>query len=260
MYIAIIQARMGSSRLPKKVLADIKGKPMLLHLIKRLKQSKKIERIVIATSTNQGDDNIESFAKKNSIDYFRGSEDDLLDRFYQAAKKFKADHIVRIWGDCVLIDPKVVDDVINIYEKDKLDYCSNVRPATFPRGNDVEVFSFKALEKTWKENNDKFYREYMTDYIFRNPQIFKLGNLKYKKDLSKINWCVDYPEDLAFAKAVIEHFDVNSFSFEDVLSYMEDNPDIAGINKGKERYTDYKAELKKKGLNNPEEKIGKTKI
>jgi len=249
MIVAIIQARMGSTRLPRKSLKEILGKPLLLHIIERLRFSKSIDKIAIATSDGSADDEIADFADKNGIAVYRGSETDLLDRFNQAAKKFGAEHIVRVWGDSVLIDPKVVDAVIDHYLKEHFDYCSNVHPPTFVRGNDVEVFSFKALETAWKEVSDPVFREYMTDYIYRNPSIFKIGNVKNDTDLSGFNAVeIDYEEDFILAKSILEHFNGRMFYMNDILEFLKQNPDVADINKNKLRYADYKEQLKKKGL------------
>jgi spore coat polysaccharide biosynthesis protein SpsF (cytidylyltransferase family) len=245
MYCAIIQARMGSSRLPEKVLRDIGAKPMLLRIVERLRQVRHLEKIGIATSSNPLDDAIEAFAREHHVPTHRGSEDDLLDRFYGAAAAFGATHIVRIWGDCVLLDPKIIDETISRYQRDKLDYCSNVRPATFPRGTDVEVFSFASLKATWTEAKDPFYREYMSDFIWRQPERFKVGNVTHEPDLSSINWCVDYPEDYAFAQAVYAQFPNGNFHMEDVLNFMQAHPEYAKKQKGLARYAEYEQAFKK---------------
>ena len=151
MIAAIIQARTGSSRLPAKVLADIVGKPLLVHLINRVKAAKLVEGIIIATTTNEADRVISKMAGENGVDYFTGSEEDVLDRYYQVATKFNTDPIVRITADCPLIDPYIIDVVIQRYLKGDCDYAANIIKRTYPDGLDVEVFGYKALKKAWKE-------------------------------------------------------------------------------------------------------------
>ena len=190
----MIQARMESTRLCGKVLKEILGKPMLWYLINRLKHAKLLDQIVLATSGKESDEPILKFAKKNDIAYYAGSELDLLDRIYQAAKKFEADAIVRITADCPLIDPEIVDKVIKYYlDKGPFDYVSNARPkATYPVGLDTEVYSFKALEKAWEEVKDTFRREWLSTNFFECPEKYRLGLLEYEEDLSYMRWTVDY--------------------------------------------------------------------
>ncbi|HLD89001.1 MAG TPA: UDP-2,4-diacetamido-2,4,6-trideoxy-beta-L-altropyranose hydrolase [Candidatus Nanoarchaeia archaeon] len=207
---AIIQARTGSTRLPKKVLLDISGKPMLVHVIDRVKMAKKVDEIIIATTTNKKDDVVVNIAKKEEVNFFRGSEEDVLDRYYNAAKQSRADLIVRITSDCTLIDPEIIDRIIgkfqNVFENKKADYASNVHERTFPRGLDVEVFSFKALEKSFKEAKDPVYREHVTAYIYRHPEIFKICSLKASNEYfaPELRFCVDTKEDLALIRKIYE--------------------------------------------------------
>lgn len=250
--VAFVQARLGSSRLPEKALREIEGKPMIWHIIDRLKHSKHITNIVVATTVNPLDDKIGAFCEQNKVGYHRGSEMDLVSRFYETAKKFNADIIVRIWGDCVFIDPAIVDQGIQMLLDGKLDYVSNVRPPSFPRGMDFEVFTFQALERDNKETaGDVFFREYMTDYIFRNPDKFKLGNLKNDTDLSARCLYVDYADDLALAQAIYKEMYAQGkkmFHLKDILDLLEQNPALKQMNAGLQRYGDYLAELKKKGM------------
>jgi len=249
--VAFVQARLGSSRLPEKSLREIEGKPMIWHIIERLKHSKHINKIVVATTVNPLDDKIAAFCEQNGVGYHRGSEMDLVSRFYETAKKFNADVIVRIWGDCVFIDPQIVDKVIELLLNNKLDYASNVRPPSFPRGMDCEVFTFQTLERDFKETSDPFYREYMTDYIFRNPDKFKLGNLANDTDLSSRCLYVDYADDLALAQEIYKEMHAQGkkvFYLKDILDLLEQNPKLKQMNAGLQRYSDYLAELKKKGM------------
>jgi len=231
--VAIIQARMGSIRLPGKVLMDIEGKPMLWHVINRVKYSKLINKIVIATSTNKKDDVIEEFCKSNNIDFYRGSEMDVLDRYYQAAKVFKASLIVRITSDCPLIDPEVVDLVIKTHLSSDVDYTSNNIERTFPRGLDTEVFKFSALEKAYKEAVAPYQREHVTVYIYENPYLFRLNNVKNDKDISYLRWTVDEKADLHFVREIYKRLNKEDriFLMRDILNVLEREPFLIEINK-----------------------------
>ena len=231
--VAIIQARMGSIRLPGKVLMDIEGKPMLWHVINRVKYSKLINKIVIATSTNKKDDVIEEFCKSNNIDFYRGSEMDVLDRYYQAAKVFKASLIVRITSDCPLIDPEVVDLVIKTHLSSDVDYTSNNIKRTFPRGLDTEVFKLSALEKAYKEAVAPYQREHVTVYIYENPYLFRLNNVKNDKDISYLRWTVDEKADLHFVREIYKRLNKEDriFLMRDILNVLEREPFLIEINK-----------------------------
>lgn len=235
--VTIVQARCSSSRLPNKVLLPLVGKELLLRQIERMSVSKMIVKIVVATSLEASDDFIEKLCNENSITCFRGSLNDLLDRHYQAAKLFNADAVVKIPSDCPLIDPKIIDDVINFFLKncDKYDYVSNLHPASYPDGNDVEIMHFSVLEKSWKESSKDFEREHTTPYIWENPEIFKIGNYLWEtgKDYSMSHrFTIDYPEDYEFIKIVYEKLYPSNpyFSLEDILNLLENNPEIKKIN------------------------------
>ena len=159
---AIVQARITSKRLPKKVLANISGKPMLERVVDRLKAARKIDEIIIAIPDTKENNELEGFIRKNDFKYFKGSEDDVLSRYYQTAKSFKCDVIVRFTADCPLIDPKIVDLIIEKYLSSDADYASNVIKRTFPRGLDTEVFNFEVLEKAHKEAKERYQREHVT--------------------------------------------------------------------------------------------------
>lgn len=226
---------MASTRLPGKTLMEIEGKPILWHLIERLKHSKLIDKIIIATTYNPKDKAIVDFAKKYSLLVMRGSEDDVLDRFYQAARKIKADIIVRVTPDCPLLDPKVVDEVISEYLKGGYDYVTNTLIYTYPDGLDVEVFSFDALRKAHREAKSKAEREHITLYI-RNSGIFKIKNVANANPVSLHNfrWCVDEDRDLKFIKAVYKylHSDGKIFYMKDVIDLLKVHPQIQRINSG----------------------------
>ena len=215
MIAVIIQARIASTRLPGKVMMDINGKPMLLRLIERLKSCGL--DIVIATSTDPSNEPLFELAKEHKFPIFAvDNENDVLNRYYQVASKLKLNTIVRITSDCPLIDPKVLTHVIQVYTINHCNYCSNVIERTYPDGLDCEVFSFKALEKVWKEAKDPYDREHVTPYILRNPDKFKLLSVENETDLSHLRWTVDTAEDLKFARWVYGKLGDN-FYMEDVL-------------------------------------------
>ncbi len=223
--IAIVQARMGSNRLPGKVLKRIRGKPILWYVIKRLKLSRGIGRIVVATSVQKENDAIEKFCKKTKTACFRGSEADVLKRYYDCAKKEKADQIIRITADCPLIDPNLVDMVIKEHLKKKNQYtATNVESGRhFPRGQDVEIFGFATLERTNKEAKSRSEREHVTLYITKNPRKFKTQYINPKKKLKTqdIRLCVDYTDDFVLIKDIIEFFDPRiGFSLADIEGFF----------------------------------------
>ncbi len=228
----IIQARMGSTRLPNKVMAEILGKPMLWHLISRIKQSKYNPEIIIATSISEEDKQILQLAKDLNIKSFAGSVDDVLDRFYQAALKFRSETFVRITADCPLIDPKVFDEVVKAFLVDDVDFTSNTHPPTYPDGLDVEVFSFKTLEKTWKEAKLSSEREHVTAYMWKNPNIFKLNNVYNDFDIHELRWTVDEKEDLLFVKEVYRNLypKKKNFLMADILNLLVKKPELSEIN------------------------------
>lgn len=233
MISAIIQARMGSTRLPGKVLKEVLGKPILWHLINRIKKAKLTNKIIIATTKNEIDRPILKFAEENGIKNYAGSEENVLDRYYQAAKKFNADPIVRITADCPLIDPEIIDSVVRYYLDNEYDYVANTLvPSTFPDGMDVEVFSFKNLEKIWKEATLPSQREHVTFYFWQNPEIFSVGRYDLPEDLSKYRLTLDYPEDLVLIKIIFEElYPKNSrFSLYDIVEFLRSNPELQKIN------------------------------
>lgn len=233
--VCCVQARMGSTRLPGKVMLPILGRPVIWHVVNRLRHSRLIDEIVISTSANPLDDVIGNFARSEGISCYRGKENDLMDRLYQTAKLFNANAIVRITADCPLIDPKVVDTVVKKFldNAEKVDYVSNIIKRTFPDGLDTEVIGYEALHKAWQEVTDEFWREWATMYFVENPQKFRLMNVEYFRDLSKLRWTLDYREDLEFIREVYKHLysnNENIFYMEDILKLLEQRPEIAEIN------------------------------
>ena len=228
--VAIIQARSNSSRFPKKVLKKIDNKTLLEILISRLSFSKSISKIVIATTNSEDDKQIVNICKTLNIDFFCGSEKDVLKRYYLSAKKFKATDVIRITGDCPLIDHRIVDLVISKYISSQVDYASNINPPSFPDGMDVEIFSFKILKKINKMKLLSSDREHVTSILRRNKKINKI-NIKNQEDCSKIRLCVDHQEDLDLVSIIYKKFRKEiDFSLNKILSYIKKNPEILKTN------------------------------
>jgi spore coat polysaccharide biosynthesis protein SpsF len=231
--LIISQARCGSTRLPGKVLKKICDKPLLWYLYKRIDNVKTPNTFIIATATNPNSKPIIEFAEKFNINVFVGSEEDVLDRHYQAAKKFSGDIIVRITSDCPLADPQIIDTGLKIFLNGNYDYVSNVHPPTYPDGFDVEIFSFNALEIAWKEAKEQFDREHVTAYIWRNSDKFILKNFENNEDLSNIRLTVDTKEDFILISKVIERFFENwsNITMNDVVNFLMENPELLKINR-----------------------------
>ncbi len=231
MTAIIIQARLGSTRLPRKVLKPILERPLIDFLIERLKQVKLVDQIIVATTSSKEDDVLYDILLKAGIDCFRGSEEDVLDRYYQTAKVFKVDTIIRITADCPLMDPAIVEKVISFYRSNQFDYVSNIHPPTYPDGLDVEIFSFLVLEKIWKKAAGREEREHVTLPIVRSGR-YHLGNVSGETDYSSERWTVDYEEDYFLVKKIIEALypDNPSFNMQDVLEYKASHPEVFKIN------------------------------
>lgn len=232
--ILIVQARMGSTRLPGKILKEVLEKPLLAYEVERLRRVRKADEIVIATTTNSIDQPVVDFCHLEQVPLYRGSEEDVLDRYYQAAKAFSADVIVRVSGDCPLIDPEVIDCVIEFYLKHypQYQYVSNTIERTYPRGMDVEVFSFDALEKAAKEAKRPEEREHVTPYFYENPDLFSLGKVIHSPNESVHRWTVDTSEDLQLISNLIEALYPNkpNFGMIDILNQFKEHPDWMAIN------------------------------
>lgn len=238
--LAIIQARMGSTRLPGKVLKDIGGRTMLERVADRTQRAKLLDGIVVATTTEAADDVIEGLCRKQNLPCFRGSQHDCLDRYFQAATKYNAGTVVRITADCPLIDPEVVDRVVQefIDRQPQIDYASNVFPLrTFPRGLDTEVVRFDVLERAWREEKHPVWREHVTAYIYRSPNIFRIHGVTNDIDYSHMRWTVDTAEDLTFVQCIFGHFQHDQFSWLDVVHILENNPQWLDINRHVEQET-----------------------
>lgn len=234
--IVFVQARMGSTRLPGKVLKKVLNKELLVYEVERIKRAKKVDDVVVITSTNEDDNLICDLCQSNNIKCYRGSENDLLDRHYQAAKIYQADFIVKVPSDCPLADPNIIDEVIDLWlnNQDKYDYVSNYHPPTFPDGLDAEGCPFSILETAWKEAKEAHEREHTFPFIWDNPQRFRIGNITNPRGDMFLTerWTLDYPEDYDFIKTVIEELkDRPDFSMDDVLELLKRKPEIKEINK-----------------------------
>lgn len=230
--IAIIQARTGSTRLPGKVLMDLAGEPMLVRVVNRTRRAKLLDDLIVATTELPQDDVLAQLCVSREWNYYRGSEQDVLDRYYQAAYTNHADVIVRITSDCPLIDPHLTDEVIQAYlSPPEADYVSNNLPTrTFPRGLDTEVFGFKLLEQLWKQDKNPQTREHVTLHILKNLNSFRTRGVNNNQDLSGWRWTVDTPEDLQFVRKIYEYFLNDKFSWRDVAQLVTDHPDWQRIN------------------------------
>ena len=227
----IVQARMGSTRLPGKTLMKLNEHHSTLgFVIKQLSFSKLIDKIVIATTTLEQDDIIEKHANQLNIECFRGNSDDVLDRYYKCAKSLKIDLVIRITSDCPLIDPMIVDEIIKIYQSRNYDYFTNTLTRTYPVGTDVEIFSFKTLEKTWENAKLPSEREHVTSFIRNKKMNFKLGNMVNDENLGFHRWTLDREEDLNLIRHIISKVNKNPILMDDVLQLFSIEPELIKIN------------------------------
>ncbi len=233
---AIVQARFGSTRLPGKILKEIYHKPILWHVVNRLSYSKQIDKIIVATTDLAEDDQVQEFCEANNFLLYRGSSEDVLSRYYNAAKSFEAKIIVRITSDCPVIDYSIIDRMLEIFiyetRLNKLDYLSNSLTRTFPRGLDTEIFSLSTLIKAHQEATEKYEREHVTPYIYNHPDIFALKNFSNEKDYSFHRWTVDTQEDFNLIEKIYKSlYGKNKlFLFEDILKLFEEHHDLIRIN------------------------------
>lgn len=252
--VTVIQARMGSTRLLNKIIMPLSGKPLLLRMIDRVLCSKLAGEVVVATTTENSDDRVEEICIANRINFFRGHSIDLLDRHFKTALEYNADAVVKIPSDCPLIDPNIIDRVLKFYidSSAKYDYVSNLHPATYPDGNDVEVMSFSALKIAWENATKDFEREHTTPYIWENTDKFRIGNVEWQTGLDfsmSHRFTIDYMEDYLFIKAVYDELYQSNpkFSLYDILKLLERKPEIKKLNEkylGVNWYRNHLNELK----------------
>jgi len=247
MILAILQARMSSSRLPGKVLKPILGKPMLQLHIERVQSAKFIDKLVIATSTSADDNAIEQLCKELNVECYRGSLDDVLDRFAQAAAQYQPDYVLRLTGDCPLFDPSLCDEFIHYALTQNYDYCTNSEPATFPDGLDMEIMTYQALLEAAENAKLSSEREHVTPYIQKHAERFKVGSFKNDIDQSALRWTVDEPEDFVLVTEIYNAlYPTNqNFTWIDVLHYVNDHPELSTLNRGIDRNEGYKRSLEK---------------
>ena len=248
--VAVIQARMSSSRLPGKVLLDIAGEPMLAHVVTRTSRATTVHQVLVATTTDVSDDPVAVCCDSMGVSTTRGSLHDVLDRYFQAASQVKADVVVRITGDCPAIDPILIDDCVNTLLEGSYDFVCNRLPPpfdrTYPIGLDTEVCTFTALETAWKDAKETFHREHVMPYLYEGVDLkassdrlsegvsqrgFKIAQLHHDPDYGHMRWTVDTPEDLEFMRLVYSRFNGrDDFTWQDVLHLIQKEPELAAIN------------------------------
>ncbi len=228
--IAIIQARNSSVRLPNKVLADLAGKKALERVIERTIASGICSQVVVATSNRNEDQSIFNLCRSMHTECYRGDLNDVLDRYVQTARLYKADAVIRITGDCPLIDPHVIHHVVTVFKNGNYDYVSNVVRRSYPDGLDVEIVAREALERIHKEAVSHADREHVTKYLVEHIDMFRTEDVKQKEDLSSLRWVLDYPEDLLFIRKIFEHFQNRPFFMQDVLLYLRKSPEVSSLN------------------------------
>ena len=228
--VAIVQARMGSTRLRGKVLQDLEGRPVLQRVIDRLRQARRLDDIWVATTRQSDDRAVLELARSLGVFGFAGSENDVLDRYWQAVKQAGASVVVRITADCPLIDPDVVDAVVDAFNacEPAADYSWN---DGFPRGLDVEVFSREALERAWREDQNPAWREHVTAYLHRHPEQFRLLPVRCEREHSDERWTVDTPEDFRLVQTIWRHFGHDRFRWREVLAALDAHPDWRELNR-----------------------------
>jgi spore coat polysaccharide biosynthesis protein SpsF len=231
--VCIIQARMGSTRLPGKVLMDLAGEPVLARVVNRARRATRLAEVVVATSTKSEDNAIAALCEARGWPCFRGSEADVLDRYYQAARVFRADVVVRVTSDCPLIDPEVLDRLIGefVNRLPTVDYAANFLPRpTYPHGLDAEVMRFDVLERLWRDDTNPAWREHVTLYLLEHPDWFTIHTVSHDVNLSHHRWTVDHAEDLALLRRIFEHFADDRFSWREALDLVGWHPDWEKLN------------------------------
>jgi spore coat polysaccharide biosynthesis protein SpsF len=245
MILAIIQARMGSSRLPGKMMKYIGDKTVIQHCIDQVKEAAKVDHVVVATTTDAEDDALAELAGQLQCDVARGSAEDVLDRFYSAAKQRNAATVVRICGDCPFIDPCVIDETLQFYldHRGEFDYVSNVHPPSAPDGFDVEVVTFGALERAWKTADRKSQREHVTTAIWEHPELYRVGSFRHREDLSHLRIVVDEQEDLEMLRAIHKKLQGKAVNLVNVMDVIRRHPGLLDLNSRFEREAGYRKSL-----------------
>jgi spore coat polysaccharide biosynthesis protein SpsF len=229
--VAIVQARMGSTRLPGKVLLDVGGESMLARVVRRVRRAASLDDLVVATTAAPADAAVVDECRRLGVASFLGDEHDVLDRFYRAAQAHSAGAVVRITADCPLIDPGLIDRVVDDFRVWAPDYASNVLERTYPRGLDAEVISFPALERAWHEASEPYQRAHVTPYFYVHPDLFRLLSVTASPaDYSAHRWTVDTADDLSFVREVVRRL-AEPFSWTDVLDLLAREPALADINR-----------------------------
>lgn len=244
--LAILQARMSSTRLPGKVMRPLLGQPMLLRHLERLRRARHLGPILVATTTHDSDTPLAELCAAHGVPCHRGAMDDVLDRYWQAALPHAPQHIVRLTGDCPLADPEVIDRVVSAHLDGGFDYTSNTIPATWPDGLDVEVVRAASLEQAWREARLPSEREHVTPFVKKHPERFRLHNVTNDQDLSALRWTVDEPEDFAFVERVYGALYPGKpdFTSADILALIGRDPAIAQVNAEIERDAGYRKSLR----------------
>lgn len=253
MICAIIQARMGSSRLPEKVLADVEGKSMLARVVEQVKRSALVDQVMVATSVSHADDRIAAACCAMHLACFRGSEEDVLARYHGAARSAGADVIVRITADCPLMDPQIIDCVVGAFLEGSYDYAANTIERTYPDGLDVEVFSMQALDTAFQEARLKSEREHVTPFLWKRPEQFRLKHVSGDEDHSALRWTVDEAVDLEFVRRVYRQLAGRPVTMEAVLQIVMKDADLRSINAQFECNEGYQKSLREDRVLAPEE-------
>jgi spore coat polysaccharide biosynthesis protein SpsF len=232
--VAIVQARMSSSRLPGKILADLGGQPVLAWVVRRASRARGIDQVVVATSVAADDDVVESFCKEKGFACIRGNHYDVLDRYMQAAREFRADVIVRLTGDCPLIDPEMLADNLQTFlaANPPLDFAANRLPneRTIPIGLDAEFCTRAALETAWREAQEPHQREHVMPFLYEHPESFRILHIKHQPNYGQYRWTVDTQEDLNLLREIVSSFEDDRFSWKQVLALVEAKPELAQLN------------------------------
>lgn len=229
---AIVQARLGSTRLPGKALLDIEGLSMLARVVDRVRRAKRIDRVIVAVPSTSGDDRLAAHAATLRVDVFRGDEDDVLDRYYQAARRYQLDIVVRVTSDCPLLEPSVVDAVVDLLlaPGSRVEYAASTLVRTYPRGLDVEAVPLAVLKRVWHEARSTYERAHVFPYVYEHPGRFVAAGISEPIDRSHMRWTVDTEDDLALVRAVCRALGTLDFTWRDVLKVLDANPELLRIN------------------------------